>query len=249
VQQELEEAGKENSFIKIYLNNIEKTESGWAAYQRPVINYKTVLERINNSTRRVPLNPLEAKRLAKNDIRKIADDFLKETRRIKLEKYMRVFDRVKYPYKYRPILEITKGRNKRADRLVEYAAGALKYFSGDEIRNFAIECLSNTKTPAYYLDLLVSNYKKGDSKLLTEIAKNCKTEEAVHSIVYGDINIYKANRTKECKEPLKTIYEMLTCGLHRKEIVKILIENNVLSKKIKQEIKFDSFIETRQLLS
>jgi hypothetical protein len=77
---------------------------------------------------------------------------------------MRIFDQVKYPYNYLPILEIAKSRDKRTDRLVEYAADALIYFSGDDICKFAIECLSNTKTPSEYLDLLGSNYKKGDSK-------------------------------------------------------------------------------------
>jgi hypothetical protein len=98
------------------------------------------------------------------------------------------------------------------------------------------------------LNLLVSNYKKGDYKLLTTIAKNCKSGDAVHRIVYDYIEIYKANKTKECKDPLEAVYEKLTCGIHRTDIVKILIDNKVLSKQIRQEIKYDSSKETRQLI-
>ncbi|MFT3904384.1 MAG: hypothetical protein QM727_14535 [Niabella sp.] len=248
-QEELEKASKENPFIKIYLDNIKQTEDGRKDYKKPVvvINYETITERINNKARRFPINPFEAKRIKKADIKKLANDFLKETDRIKLEKYMKVFDRVKYPYDYSPILEIVKGKNHKNDRLVEFAAGALKYFSGNDIRKFAIECLSTTKNLSDYLDLLVSNYKKGDYKLLTTIANNCKSEDTIHSIVYGYINIYRANKTKECKEPLEAVYEKLTCGIHRKDIVKILIDNKVLSKQIKDEIKYDSFEEVRQL--
>lgn len=247
--QELEEATKENRFIKIYLDNVKQTEDRRENYQRPAvsINYETVKERINDEKRRVPIHPFEAKRLTKKDIEKLADDFLKETNRQKLEKYMRIFDRVKYPYQYSPILEIAKSINKKNDRRVEYAAGALKYFSGNDIREFAIEILRKTKVPSDYLDLLVSNYKKGDSKLLTTIARNCKNEDDIHAIVYGFINIYKANKIKECKEPFETVYEKLTCGIHREDLVKILIGCKVLSKQIKAEIKYDSYEDTRQL--
>lgn len=249
VQHELEKASKENRFIKIYLDNIKRTEDSRENYKRPVvsINYETVKERISNKARRVPINPVEAKRLTKTDIKKIADDFLKETDRQKLEKYMRIFDLIKYPYEYSPLLELVKGKNEKSDYLVGYAAGALKYFSGSDIRKFAIECLCNTKNPSDYLDLLVSNYKKGDNKLLTTIAKNCKSEDTVHNIVYGYINIYEINKTKECKEPLEEVYEKLTCGIHRRCIIKILLDNKVLSKQIKEEIKYDSDEETRRL--
>ena len=160
---------------------------------------------------------------------------------------MRVFDRVKYPYGYQPLSDLAKGKNEKDDRLVEYATGALKYFSGSDIRKFAIGCLSKTKTPSDYLGLLVSNYKKGDNKLLTTIAKNCKSEHTIHNIVYGYINIYKANKTKECKEPLEAVYKKLTCGIHRRDIIKILIDNKVLSGQIAEEIKYDSYEDTRRL--
>jgi hypothetical protein len=249
VQQELEKASKDNPFIKIYLDNIKRTENGRENYQqqRPIVNYKTVSEKINSKAI-VPLTPFGAKKISKVDIKKLADDFLNETDRLKLEKYMRVFDRVKYPYKYQPILEIAKSKNMKTDRLIEYATGALKYFAGNDIRNFAIESLTHTKSPSDYLDLLVSNYKKGDSKLLTAIAKNSKNDDDIHSIVYGYINIYKANKTKECKEPLQAVYEKLTCGIHRQDILKILIDNKVLSKQIKGEIKYDSLEDTRRLI-
>ncbi len=249
--QELEEASKENHFIKFYLDNVKRTEDGRENYQRPVvsINYETVKERINDEKRRVPIHPFEAQRLTKKDIKKLADDFLKETNRQKREKYMRIFDRIKYPYQYSPILEIVKSKNEKNDRLVEYAAGALKHFSGNDIREFAIEILRKTKVPSDYLDLLVSNYKKGDSKLLTTIARNCKNEDDIHAIVYGFINIYKANKAKECKEPLEAVYEKLTCGIHRHDIVKILMDTKVLSKQIKAEIKYDSYEDTRKFSS
>jgi hypothetical protein len=40
----------------------------------------------------------------------------------------------------------------------------------------------------------------------------------------------------------------MNCGIHRNGILKILLKNNVLSEKIKEEIKFDSDLETREIL-
>jgi hypothetical protein len=39
----------------------------------------------------------------------------------------------------------------------------------------------------------------------------------------------------------------MNCGLHRKDIVKILVENNVLSDKIFAELEFDSYDTVRKL--
>src|SRR5690606_41777602 len=57
--------------------------------ERPKYNYQIVAEKINSKVI-VPLPPAGAKELSKTDIKKLADDFLKETDRLKLEKYMRV---------------------------------------------------------------------------------------------------------------------------------------------------------------
>lgn len=247
VYKELEKASKSNEYIKTYLDTIKKHKAKFQKRERPKYNYQIITERINNKVI-VPLPPAGVKELSKTDIKKLADDFLKETDRLKLEKYMRVFDRVKYPYDYQPLLTLAKSKNKKDDRLVEYAAGTLKYFSGADIREFAIEKLKKVKIPSDYLDLLVSNYKKGDFKLLTEIVGRCKNEHDIHTIVDGYINIYKTNKTKECKEPLEAIYDKLTCGIHRTDIIKILIENKVLSCRLKNEIKFDSYEEIRKLI-
>lgn len=247
VYQELEIASKTDQYIKIYLETIKEYKAKFQIRQRQKYDYNIVSEKINSNVT-VPLPPAGAKELTKDDILKLADDFLKETDRIKLEKYMQVFDRVKYPYDYKPILHLVKSKNKRSDRLVGFAAGALKYFSGTNIRDFAIEKLKKTKKPCDYSDLLVSNYQKGDFKLLTEIVERCKNEDDIHSLACSFINIYQANKTKECKKPLEAIYDKLTCGIHRIDIVKILIDNNVLSDRLKKEIMFDSSDETRELL-
>jgi hypothetical protein len=247
----LEEAGKNNRFIKIYLDNITNTEKEREQSRqenpRPEINYTTVTEKIKNKVT-IPIAYGRAKQLSATDIKKLADDFLQETDRLKLEKYCRIFYQVKYPYDdYRPLLALAKSKYLKTDRLVEYASGALKYFTGPDIRQFAIDKLSQTKTPYRYLNLLVANYKKGDNRLLTKIALAFKNENDIHAIADGYTDIYAANPTKECKEPLEAIYSKLTCGICRGIILRRLIDNKVLSKQLKQEMQYDSDQDNRAL--
>ena len=185
--------------------------------------------------------------MSKKEIKQLAKDFLRETNRLKQEKYLRFFSTMKFPFDYQPILKIARGKNSKDDRLVEFACEALSYFPADDIREFAVKKLSKTKKPADYLYLLVSNYKEGDYELLKSIAGKHKSFEMIHSLVWGYVAIYQANSTKGCQEPLEAIYDKLNCGLHRKDIVKILIANEVLPDKILEEIEFDSYDAIRKI--
>ena len=248
VYKELETAGKKNKYIKIYLDTIRSDKFKRPKQKRQKYNYKVVAEKIDNKEiSPLPLPPLYAKDLSKIDVKKLAEDFLKATNRQRQEKYLRVFDKVKFPYNYHPILKLAQSKYNNKDRLIEFASGSLKYFSGSDIRQFAIKKLRTAKNPWTYLDLLVSNYKFGDSRLLTSIVNKYDNPDSIHSFVWGYINIYTANKTKECAQPLTAIYNRLTCGLHRKDIVKIMLDNKVLPDRIKKEIPFDSNEEIRKL--
>ncbi|UZJ64669.1 hypothetical protein OKW96_20390 [Sphingobacterium sp. KU25419] len=98
------------------------------------------------------------------------------------------------------------------------------------------------------MEILISNYKKGDHKILTEIVANTNDEDEIESLAAIFTEIFKVNKTKKCKEPLEILYNKMNCGIHRNGIIEILIENRVLSKRIKKEMKFDSYLKTRELV-
>lgn len=142
---------------------------------------------------------------------------------------------------------MAKQKSTSKNRIVEYAINALKHLKSKEIRTFAMDKIQNSKNPIDYLEILVSNYKSGDFKLLSEIANKTKSEHKIEQLagIYSDI--FKAKKTKECKEPLEVLYNKMNCAIHRNGIVEILIENKVISDKISQEIKFDCDLDTRKL--
>ncbi len=164
------------------------------------------------------------------------------------EKLLYVFDKFKFPFDSEFILQLAKQKPTSKNRIVEFAINALHFLQGKSIRQFALEQLKTTKRPERLTRILISNYQKGDSKLLTNLAEKFNQDYIIENLASSYIDIYKANKTNECKEPLEAIYDKLTCGIHRKGIIEVLIDNKVLSDKIRQEIKYDSNLETRQLL-
>lgn len=244
---ELNKASAKNKYIKAYYDSILKNK--WKLPRRRKIkrfSYEIIKEKIDNKGFGHLLSERNNE-LTESEVEKLAFEFLIEKDNQKKEKYLRFFSTRKFPFDYKPILKIASGKNLRKTRLVECAVKSLKHFSANEIRDLALEKLSTEKNPCDYLNLLVSNYKKGDCKLLTEIVNRSDDYEFIHANVFGFINIYEVNATKECKEPLETIYKKMNCGLHRQDIVKILLDNNVLSNKIFAELEFDSDATVRKL--
>lgn len=243
----LKNASKKSKYIKAYYDSILKNK--WHPVKHRKIKrftYELIKDKIDN--KRIGfLSSRRANELTAFEVEKLANEFLGEKDKQRKELYLRFFGSRKYPFDYKPIFKIASGKNIRKPRLVEYAVKALKHFQSEEIRQLALEKFNKLKNPCEYLNLLVSNYKAGDYKLLTEILNRSDNYNFIHSIAYGVIDIYRANPIAECKEPLETIYNKMNCGLHRVDIVEILMDNHVLSAKIFNELEFDSNDEIRKL--
>jgi hypothetical protein len=244
---ELKKASNTNKYVKAYYNSILKNK--WTLPRHRKIkkwSYELVKEKIDQNKFRV-FTEKGANELSVEEVKRLADEFLASKDKLKQEQYLRFFSYRKFPYDHKPLFQIAGGKNSKKSRMVEFAVETLKHFTAKEIRQLALEKISTEKNPCDYLNLLVSNYKKGDHKLLTEIVNRSDDFDFIHSIVFGFIDIYEANPTKDCREPLEAIYNKMNCGLHRKDIVKILLDHNALSDKIIAELEFDSEDRVRKL--
>lgn len=245
VYEELKKKAKTNKFIRIYLDNIKRTKASQEKHKPKPIKYNDIIDEVLNSK---PFISFRRKRnLTDEEINQIAKQLISETDKSNIERLLDIFDFYKFPYDSQLILDLAKQKPTSKNRIVENAIDALKYLKSKDIRKFAMDKIQTAKNPIDYLEILVSNYKSGDFQLLSEIANKTKSEHKIEQLagIYSDI--FKANKTKECKEPLEILYNKMNCAIHRKGIVEILIENKVLSDKIRQEIKFDCDLETRKL--
>ena len=210
-------------------------------------SYEQMKEVLDSPGKCAPFRITRARWLTKRDLRRVADDFLRERDPAMLRRYLTVFVFREYPYDYHALLKIAMGRNDRKYQLVERACRALRYFQGEDIRRFAIAKLKVTNRPEDYLQLLVSNYRQGDVRLLARIADRYRSEDTIHGLAHAFSDIYEENSTRECRRPLEILYEKLTCSLCRYSHLMIMHNNGVLSRRILREMEFDNDKETREL--
>lgn len=246
VSEELKKKAKTNKFIRIYLDNIKRTKACQEKHKTKQTKYKDIIDEVLNS--KPHFSYLRKRKLTDDEVNQIAIRLINETDKSNIERLLDIFDFHKYPYDSQIILDFAKQKRTNKNRIAENAIDALQYLKSKDIRNFAMDKIQNAKNPIDYLEILVSNYKSGDFKLLSEIANKTNNEHKIERLAEIYTNIFKTNKTKECKQPLEILYSKMNCAIHREGIIEILLENNVLSDKIRKEIKFDSYLDTRKLI-
>ncbi|RDB02458.1 hypothetical protein [Runella aurantiaca] len=210
VSEELKKKAETNKFIHIYLDNIKRTKASQGNHRTKSTKYKDIIDEVLNSK---PFISFRKKRnLTDEEINQVAKQLIDETNKSNIEKLLDIFDFYKFPYDSQIILDLAKQKRTSNNRIVENAIDALKQLTSKEIRNFAMDKIQTVKNPIDYLEILVSNYKSGDYKLLFEIVNKTNNEHKIEQLAGIYSNIYKVNKTKECKEPLEILYNKMNCA-------------------------------------
>ncbi|WP_312747899.1 hypothetical protein [Sphingobacterium multivorum] len=245
VAEELKKKAQTNKFIRFYLDNIQRTEINQKTQRTKPQKYKDILDEVLNSKPYISFARM--RKLTEEEINTIAKHLLKETDQGNIERLLDIFDFHKFPYDSQIILDFAKQKGTGKNSIAKNALNVLKHLKSKAIRDFALEKIQTAKNPIDYLELLISNYRRGDSKLLTEIAEKAKNEHEIERLAGIYTDIFKENNTKSCKNPLEILYSKMNCALHRKDIIEILLHNNVLSGTIEKELTYDCNLETRMI--
>jgi hypothetical protein len=228
----------------IYLEKYEEMKAKQAT--RPSsygFDYEKVVEKIKNNE----FIHFRRHNLTDIDIKKLADDFLKETDKKKWVNYLSLFSHVQFPYHYEFIFNMIKDKNAKKDNLLTNGIDALAFFQSPAIREYALEKLSERVVSEDYMVLLMNNYEESDSKMLSEAAQKTRSQDKLHELMGSFMKIYRNNYTKSCKMPLEILYQKTTCALCRCEILEILHKNEVLSDEILSEMQYDCNANIREL--
>lgn len=242
----LKKAGRKNKFINAFYKSVLEHKIDLNKEpKRERFSYE-LARQIIEAGKFAPF-AYRARQLSEEEFERLAYDFINEKRKSKQEPYLPLFTKRKYPLDIQPLLDIVSGKKPMKKRVVDFAAEALSLFKRKDIRQLALDKLATTKSPDIYLSLLINNYKRGDHKLLSEIAGRSDNENYIHGVAHNFLSIYEANRTPECKTPLEIMYDKLNCGICRERIVQLLVDNNVLSEQIRQELRYDCNADIRKL--
>jgi len=244
VLEELRKLALENRFIRSYLENVKINEVK-ARHRKETARYNDIIEEALTSE---PYIRLSRRKLSPRELNSIASRLMTEQNTGFQEKLLFVFTEFKFPLESEFILQLANSKPGSKNRIAEFALNALQYLKSDSIRQFALENIGRSRKPEIFTNILISNYSTGDSRLLAEIARKFNSEHSIERLACSYIDIYQANKTKECKAPLEVLYGKMNCGIHRNQIIELLINNNVLDGKLKQEIKYDSYLDSRELL-
>lgn len=246
VYEELKKKARTNKYIRIYLKEIKRVDNKREKYlaKRPPNG-----DLIEDLCRPKYWGLVfRIKKLNSAEVLKVAKELVKETDKFKIERLLYVFNYHPFPLDKKIILDYASQKKSRTSKIAENAVSALRHLKGKSIREFALHGIQSSKNPIDYLPILMSNYKPGDYKLLSDIAEQAKGEHKIEQLAIAYTDIYKANKTKECKKPLEILYGKMNCAIHRRNAIEILLENGVLSNKIRKEIQYDCDLRTRQLV-
>jgi hypothetical protein len=244
---ELRQLAAHDEDVRRYLQYVEANQALRTKPQppEPELTLESLLQTTNRTYGRYARC---RKALKPHEIQQLAERLLTEKNPLVRENLLHFFTRIKFPLDYQSILALAQQKMNGSNRLAtEYAIEALQHLQEPAIREFALQRLAATTQPGRYARLFVSNYQPGDAALLTELVGRFHNEHIIESLAISYTDIYRANQTPECVTPLLALYRKMSCGIHREDIVKLLLENDVLPAWVNEEIAFDSHAETRLL--
>jgi hypothetical protein len=233
----------QNEHIRIYVEHVRRYQLNEAKDSSLDRNSESILDWILTRTDLIPYRT--RRNISIDNLIAIAKLLVLETRKAKLERLLDIFELNKFPLD--PHIILSFAQNHKDKGIARKATRALKHLKSDEIRQFAIDGIRRNKNPFDFIEIFVSNYSSGDEALLSEFANKTNNLDQVEQLAYIYTKIFEAYKTPECRVPLEILYSKSNCALHRHIIIKILIENNVLSDALRNEIRFDCDLDTRKL--
>lgn len=239
--QELKELSKNNKYIKTYLDFIDIPQEYMEYDNQESQTFENIIEEIPY------LSYSRIHKLNEEELSILAKALIEEREKAMIQKLLNVFRYREFPLDSDHILNLAKQKKHSKYMVKEFAIDALTFLKSHNIRQFALDGIAKAKDPYSYTDILISNYEAGDYKLLVDVVNKFKGEYIIEQLAISYLEVYKTIETNECLEPLEALYNKMNCGIHRKRVIEFLLKKDLLSERIKGEIKHDSFLETRNL--
>ena len=246
VFEQLEINSKNNGFVRKYYESI--TNNRQPIFKRKKIKkytYQLISQRIKENKFKI-ISAERANELSDIEVINLSKDFINEKSISLKEGYLNFFRNRKFPLDIKYLLSILETKKYKNTYFLDLACESLKFFKSKELRELLFTKIDQLDKSPEYLYLLMSNYEDGDGVFLNGIIDKCKNQHSIHRLTFILLDIYQFNNTMDCKGPLLKLYDILTCGLCRKNVIEILYNNGVLSDSILMEIKYDSQLVTKK---
>lgn len=180
------------------------------------------------------------------DIDQAAQDFLQETYRDRLLRYLYMFDRRRFPKDPSRILGLATDPDEDISRA---ALHALEPISDPDVRRFPLVLLDSATglRLVWAIRLLQNNYQAGDHLLIENVLRDHPDDEEFHGLGFAARKVIEAHPTQDAASALLFVYECGPCSLCREHVVRLLHQLGRLPTEIIAECRWDSNFDLREM--
>ena len=243
--EKLESAAETNHYIRLFLKAAKPGINHRENYKREIKVFENPVDEVLNTKSKLRLI---SKNWTENELVEIALQLEIEKKTKSKTQLLLPFIKNIFPGYPESIIDIAKKHNSKKSIIGNRAISVLENIQSEKVREFALERIKIDKYPYRFAGILTSNYKADDYKMLVSLIENTSNENIIEDLARHFTSIFYYNSTSECLAPLELLYAKMTCSIHRETVIQILLENGVLSEKIKHEIDFDCNKEIQELL-
>lgn len=162
-----------------------------------------------------------------------------------LRRYLIVFSRRSLPVFDSRFLEFC---NHSDENIRRRAAYAIANNCHPEVRQFALERLSQPGFQEFAIAMLAKNYELADESLVLDHLVLAENECELHSTLMSLRNLIEEKTQAKCKQAVELVYDNTPCSSCRHSVVELLNEREELPESMQTECQFDVEIDTRQLV-
>lgn len=238
----LEEKSQSNKYIETFLSKVEEIESlrtkGKTSSKRSLSQLLQLIE----EGKRVPI--IAGKWLKEEEILKAANLLLIEKDDKKIQQYLRLLSRAKYPLDISNLLPFLDTDN---EGIKHSTLQILKKIEDYRIRELIDKNYTNFTYLNAHLEFFVSNFLEKDIGILCDILDTLEIEEEIHLFGMVIRDIFDKNFIKHPSKLLEKLYMVNNCSICREAFIKKLISAQQLSDEILREMRYDCEPDIRQL--
>lgn len=245
--------GAAHSSVQYYLDvvaqNVASREQ--AAQQRQSMrsqSYAQIKIQLLPVGKQVPYLRLKrwGKSASPEDIEAAAHDLLKQDDPFQIAAYLAIFEQRIFPLGVQPLLPFIRHSD---DRVARWALDALSLFHDAAVRDVGLELLHTDWHVSDALGLFNLNYQVGDEELFLTLLDAAQTDDEVHALGFGILNILTHTIVNRAFDLLCTLYKRLPCSLCRTKVVQHLATMKALPNWMIQECQYDADEDTRSVCS
>lgn len=179
------------------------------------------------------------------DCEAAARDMLKQNDSRMLAAYLAIFAQHRFPFGIQSLLPYIW----HEDNLVaRWTLDALSLFRDPALHDLGLELLRVNRHTGDALGLFNLNYHVGDEEVFISLLDAAQTNDEVHALGFGLIDVLTQNSVHREREILLMLYERQPCSLCRLKVVRRLAALRAIPDWMLHECQYDADEDTRAIV-